>query len=54
MHNSLLKELADFTDLRKKHEGSNAFTSRLTASGMAQELDFENNELILKSFRELR
>lgn len=46
--------LADFSDLRRKNDDFNTISSKNTVPDYAAELDLENNEKLMKSFKELR
>lgn len=50
----MLNGLTDFSNLRKKTEEYNSDRSKISALNFAADLDFESNEKIIKSFRELR
>ena len=50
----MLKELADFTELRRKPDDFNTTNSKQSTYVGNVELDLESNEMILKSFKDLR
>jgi hypothetical protein len=47
----MLSGLTDFRNLRKKHEDFNSDRSKSSATYFGNDLDFESNEQIIKSFR---
>lgn len=53
MEGGFLKEFSDFTDLRKKQE-YNTSSSKQSSASFGIDLDIESNEMIMKSFKDLR
>ena len=53
MDGGFLKELSDFTDLRKKQD-YNTSSSKQSSGSAAIDFDMESNEMIMKSFKDLR